>query len=284
MDKLVKKSIQETNLQALVVNGGFQFTDVFFPYTSGKIGPYYVQSVVVEKCGLAYQAAIHDLCWLMQETMPKGFDEEYIIAGGESRDWDFSNPVAYELAMPHAKIYKEGKLLGADMDGKKVILTADLNNEGSSPRDSWKPYVEKAGGTTEDIYFYVDRMEAGVDVMKQIGLKSNAVVPLDSIAWDYLQKHQNEVDGFNDTVYENLRARGTTQEERDAWATKMLRSDAGFDKLVDLINTEKTFEKGVKILGKGYPDIRDEMLVRGKDKFDLEPIQKEIMKYAVTEE
>ena len=52
-----------------------------------------------------------------------------IIAGGESRDWIFSNPVAIEMNRAAVMIYKDGKHIGADMNGKNVVLVSDLNNE-----------------------------------------------------------------------------------------------------------------------------------------------------------
>ena len=245
----IKEGMQERNLSALVRNKGFQFTDVFFPYTSGQIGPYYVQSVVVENNGEDYKTAIKSMCHLAKDINAEPFEA---ISGGESRDWDFSNPVAYELAKPHAKIYKDGKIMGAEIKGKTVLHVADLNNEGSSPRDLWVPAIKKAGGTIKRIIFYVDRLEDGVGVMKELGLESHAVVPLDAHAWDYLLK-QGVV---TKEIYSSLMKR---MENKDAWATDMLRSPKGLEKLAEMLNNPKEEKKAMNILDIGYPDLKNEL-------------------------
>jgi orotate phosphoribosyltransferase len=243
------KEIAKKHLEILVRNKGFEFTDTFFPYTSGEIGPYYIQSIVIEKNGKDYHQAIKDMAGLISENVK--IDDSTVISGGESRDWDFSNPVAYELKLPHAKIYKNGKVLGADMKDKRVTLVADLNNEGSSPRDLWMPAIQNKRGKGEHIFFYVDRMENGPKVMKELGLQSYALVPLDNQAWNYLLK--NNV--ISPEIYKNLEERGTTKEARDFWARKMLKSDKGFETLKRLFNNPDTKQKAMKIIEKGYPEM-----------------------------
>jgi hypothetical protein len=158
--------------------------------------------------------------------------------------------------MPHVMLYKDGKSVGTDIKGRQVVHVADLNNEGSSPRDLWVPAIKKAGGTINDIFFYVDRMEEGVNVMKELGLNSYAVVPLDEHAWDYLQKTRV----VSPEIYKNLMARGKTREERDAWARNMLKSDAGLARLVQLFDNEQSRAKVMKILDKGYPGLKRELI------------------------
>lgn len=186
-----EQQIQKRNLNILVKHGGFQFTDDFFPYTSGEIGPYYVQSAVVMKNGRDYWRATQDFSHLIlnkTQTNPHRGSNFDVISSGETRDWIFSFPLVGTFSIPHAMLYKNGKILGSDMKDKRVIHVADLNNEGSSPRDYWVPMIKKAGGEISDIFFYVDRMEDGVQIMKDLGLNSHAVVSLDEHAWDYLQK------------------------------------------------------------------------------------------------
>ena len=202
-----------------------------------------------EKNGEDYATAIDSMVKLVQEVSG---DFEF-VAGGESRDWDFSNPVAVALAKPHAKIYKTGKVIGAEMNGKKGIHVADLNNQGSSPRDLWVPAINSEGGEIDHIFFYVDRMEDGVQVMDDLGLQSHAVVPLDSHAWDYL-KHLGVI---GKEVYTSLQER---MEDKDSWAENMLKSDAGLDKLADMLNNRSTLLNAEKILRKGYPHLKEELM------------------------
>ncbi|MFH1477192.1 MAG: hypothetical protein ABIH24_06860 [Verrucomicrobiota bacterium] len=207
-------SMQETNLRNLLNTGAFRFVDQrtpWFPYTSGQVGPYYVQSTTVEKDGTAYATAIQSLVRLIQAEFG-AFDA---ISGGETRDWDFSNPVAVALRKPHLKIYKDGKALGADIAGKTFLHIADLNNEGVSVKDYWKPIIENGGGRLTGVVSFVDRMEDGFEVLKNLGLRLFSVVPLDARAWDLARKTGH----VSAALYAELVAR---QNNRNAWAERAL--------------------------------------------------------------
>jgi len=209
-------SMQETNLRNLLNTGAFRFVDErtpWFPYTSGQVGPYYVQSTTVEKDGLAYATAIQSLVRLIQAEAG-AFDA---ISGGETRDWDFSNPVAIALRKPHLKMYKDGKVLGADIAGKTFLHVADLNNEGSSVRDYWKPIIEQGGGRLAGVVSFVDRMEDGFTVLKELGIRLFCVVPLDARAWGIAR----ETGHVSAALYAELVAR---LDNRNAWAERALLS------------------------------------------------------------
>ena len=240
------------HLDILCRNNAFEFTQTFFPYTSGQIGNYYVQSAVIMKQGSDFAEAIKDMKELVVYNT-RAYSDNLVISGGETRDWIFSFPVAAGLQKPHVMIYKDGKIIGADMKSRSVAHVADLNNEGSSPRDLWVPAIKKAGGNIEDIFFYIDRMEEGTEVMKGLGLESHSLVEMNKEAWTYLMG-QRIVDR---TVYENSMKR---LEDKDAWARTMLRSDSGFNAFKELWRTQH--QKAVKILEKGYPDMKEEMIER----------------------
>ncbi len=254
MNEILSRGIQKDHLEKLAKHKGFKFTDTFFPYTSGQIGPYYVNSERIMKNGRDYSIAILDLRRTIQSTGYK-FDA---ISGGERRDWIFSLPVARKMKKIPIMICKDGSTIGIekeDVKGKRVIHVADLNNEGSSPRDVWIPTIRGSEGTINHIFFYVDRLEDGVEVMKKIELESHSIVPLDNYAWDYLK----EINIISSEIYKNLRERGESKESRNNWAIKMLRSDKGFTKLAELANNPETIEKAKNILNKGYPELRLEL-------------------------
>ncbi|MBI2441614.1 MAG: hypothetical protein HYV35_09600 [Lentisphaerae bacterium] len=207
-------ALQEENLRNLLATGAFQFVDEripWFPYTSGQVGPYYVQSTTIEKDGRAYATAIESLVRLIREQAG-AFDA---ISGGETRDWDFSNPVAVALQKPHLKIYKDGKTLGADVAGRTFLHVADLNNEGSSVRDYWKPIIEKAGGRMVGLVSFVDRLEDGFELLKGLGVRLWSVAPLDARAWGIARASGH----VSETLYAELVAR---QNNSDAWAERAL--------------------------------------------------------------
>lgn len=254
----IDREMQKRNLDNLAKSpGGFQFTRTFFPYTSSEIGPYYVQSAAAMSNGEAYSTASNSIADMIKDVI-KGNFENTIITGGESRDWCFSGSVANILGLPHTMIYKTDetgkcKVIGADLKGKNVIHVADLNNEGSSPRDMWVPTIRNAGGKIEHIFFYVDRLESGVEEIKKLGLQSHAVIPLDEHAWQYLQ----EIKVVTPEIYQSLCKR---MENKDEWAKEMLKSEAGLETLVSLLGSIKTREKAQKILSVGYPEIKDEII------------------------
>ena len=245
-----KQDRQISNLMAIVRNGGFDFTDTFFPYTSGKIGPYYIQGAVVQNSARDYRAACDSMTEVASEEVPMG--KIGVIAGGETRDWMFSFPLADRLEKRHMMIYKDGKVRGAkNLDGAKVLHVADLNNEGSSPREQWVPAIREAEGEINHILFYVDRLEGGNRVMEEMGLERHVVVPLDEYAWNYLR--EQEVVG--EETYKNIRER---MEGKDEWARKMLGSERGLETLAELVHSRT--DKAINILYNGYPDMREELI------------------------
>ncbi|MEK6895194.1 MAG: hypothetical protein AABX48_01610 [Nanoarchaeota archaeon] len=82
------------------------------------------------------------------------------------------------------------------------------------------------------LIFYVDRLERGVKVMQDLGLRSHAVVPLDENAWKILKR-----DGvISDEIYRNLMER---IEGQDAWAERMLKSEKGMNTLIELFKKDR---------------------------------------------
>lgn len=243
-----RRAHQALNLQHLFRTGAFQFVDErtpWFPYTSGQIGPYYVQSTTVEKDGEAYAAAIASLTELIRAECPPCD----ALSGGETRDWDFSNPAAVALRKPHVKLYKDGKVLGADPAGKTILHVADLNNEGSSVRDYWKPTLERHGGRLIGVVSFVDRLEDGYTLLRELDLQPRCVVPLDERAWDLALREG----AVTREVHAVLVARAR---DRHAWARHTLLAHPAFFR--SFYRDPKTQPKALKIL-RAYPDLQAEL-------------------------
>ena len=240
-----KGTLQETNLRNLIKTGAFCFIDQatpWFPYTSGQVGPYYVQSISVEKDGGKYAHAVKSLIALINAKVDS-FD---VISGGETRDWDFSNPVAVLMKKPHAKMYKDGRLIGAAVKGKKVLHVADLNNEGSSVRDYWKPILEKNGGSLIGVVSFVDRLEDGYLLFKKMALPCLSVVPLDKTAWDIILKEGYISKG----VHRQLVAR---MQDRRKWAINALLNNPEYFRR---FHARKDNCGKVRKIIKKYPEIK----------------------------
>lgn len=246
-----RRALKKQSLEDLARLGEPQFTDTWFPYTSGEVGPYYVQSVAIEKDGDAYARAVSGLCELAEAILGRdGFD---VISGGESRDWDFSNPVAYSLRKPHAKLYKNGKILGAAISGKRVLHVADLNNEGSSVRDFWYPIIRSNGGMLKQAIFFIDRMEEGIKVLRSLNLPCDSLAPLDEDAWQTLFS----IGVIDREMYKSLAQRS---EDRHEWARRALRDHP--EVLGAMLESAEpdTAKRGWKILDTGYPEMKTELL------------------------
>ena len=247
-----RTSMQEKNLRNLLKTGAFRFVDEktpWFPYTSGQVGPYYVQSICIEKDGDAYACAIRSLVELIRvEAGP--FD---VIGGGETRDWDFSNPVAVMMNKPHAKMYKDGRLIGADVTGRMVAHVADLNNEGSSVRDYWKPIIERNGGRITSFFSFVDRIEEGFALFKSMALPCHSVVPLDAGAWDIVLAEGIITASLHMQLVKRMK-------DSRGWAIKALLDNPGY--FAGFMANVETRPKALKII-RTYPEITEKLTKAG---------------------
>ena len=243
-----KLKLQELNLENLLKTSAFQFIDKntpWFAYTSGQIGPYYVQSTTIEKDGEAYAIAIESIVEIVRADIKK-FDA---ISGGETRDWDFSNPVAVALQKPHIKIYKTGKVLGSKIGGKQILHIADLNNEGSSMRDYWKPTIEKYHGKMIGILSFVDRLEDGFNLLKNLGLQVMSVVPLDEQAWNFAHKKEYISSALHQILVDR-------QKDRYQWAIHTLLNNPEYFR--KMFYSPETKNQALKIMNT-YSEIRKQL-------------------------
>ncbi len=132
-----------------------------FWYTSGKIGPYYINthflygseqdavdllkfidsekenkttlpSKVFEKTynhykqNEIYKTVINEMIKFIKENI--NVDEIDYISGGERRDWFFSNIIANLLSKPHITIYKDLSIVINDSTFEKEINKSDVKN------------------------------------------------------------------------------------------------------------------------------------------------------------
>ena len=133
-----------------------------FWYTSGKIGPYFINTHFIygsEKEATELLSFI-DECLSNKESLPRkvfqkvlkqyktnaiykdvidtmkeyienniNVDEIDFISGGERRDWFFSNIIAYLLDKPHISIYKDLSVVVSDSDFSKNTINMDFRNK-----------------------------------------------------------------------------------------------------------------------------------------------------------
>lgn len=132
-----------------------------FWYTSGKIGPYYINThflygseqdavellefidfekqdkenlpkKVFEKTFEHYQAneiykhVIDEMIKFIKENID--INEIDYISGGERRDWFFSNIVANKLSKPHITIYKDLSMIVTDSEFEEIVDVENVKN------------------------------------------------------------------------------------------------------------------------------------------------------------
>lgn len=133
-----------------------------FWYTSGKIGPYFINTHFVygnEKDAVELLSFI-DECLADKITLPKKVFEKVLVqyqnneiyknvidtmvkyiednidiseidcvSGGERRDWFFSNIIAYLLKKPHISIYKDLSTVISDSNFESTEVVTSLENK-----------------------------------------------------------------------------------------------------------------------------------------------------------
>lgn len=136
-----------------------------------------------------YKYTIDELVNFIKENI--NIDEIDYISGGERRDWFFSNMVAKILNKKHLTIYKDLTVVESDaeftlnnivknIENKKVLHVADLVNTASSYTRAWIPVIKEMKGQICWSAVVVDRVQGGKEVIESQGIKSLALLNLDS--------------------------------------------------------------------------------------------------------
>ena len=133
-----------------------------FWYTSGKIGPYFINThfvygsekdasellAFIDEC-LKDKASLpekvfrkvlkqyneneiyHNVIDTMKDYITKNINVEEIdyISGGERRDWFFSNMIAYLLDKPHISIYKDLSTVVSNSKFEKSETVSNIENK-----------------------------------------------------------------------------------------------------------------------------------------------------------
>lgn len=135
-----------------------------FWYTSGKIGPYFVNAQflygsendaneflefinselensnkfdipknIFDKVNTQYETntIYKDVINQMKDFIEKNINVSEIdyVSGGERRDWYFSNMIAYLLDKPHITIYKDLSTVISSSDFTEILENVDLKNK-----------------------------------------------------------------------------------------------------------------------------------------------------------
>ena len=179
-----------------------------FWYTSGKIGPYFVNThflygseesavellkfidlekehkleipkKIFEKCltqynqNHIYKEVVDEMVNYVNAHI--NLDEVDYVSGGERRDWFFSNIVAYFLKKPHMS---SETTIKSDLQGKKVLHIADLVTTAASYVRAWIPAVQSLGAEIVWSVVVVDRMQGGNDRLQSLGIDAHSLIQI----------------------------------------------------------------------------------------------------------
>lgn len=202
------------SVESLFTSGALRISDADAPfwYTSGEIGPYYINTHFL--CG-GEEAALGILDLIDREgehpsTLPqrllKALDEvltasvEYRtvistlaekvrgelgvnqlagISGGQRRDWFFAPLVARELGLPCVYLYNDGRAFHDDgqpvqkLAGGDYLNICDLLRVGSSYTSKWIPIIAESGGVLRYSLAVVDRAEGGKESLLVAGVEKS---------------------------------------------------------------------------------------------------------------
>lgn len=198
--------------------------DTPFWYTSGKLGPFYInthflskdeqtagdilklieESIAADKDTAPENIfdALADL-YNTSQTYKKTIDlltdaaSKYdcdIISGGERRDFFFSMLPAHFLDKDHLTIYKDLTTTYTDCNmqktdnvktGGKVLHMADLITEASSYERAWIPVIRDLGFTITDTIAVVDRKQNGRKVLTDLGVNMVTLTAIDKDLFDH---------------------------------------------------------------------------------------------------
>ena len=195
-----------------------------FWYTSGTVGPYYINSEYLYGGPEQAQQLLAfidehkedvDFPQRLQERVERQYAEDAVyrqvvdglvalaresgahfdgVSGGERRDWFFSFAVAERLGKPSLLIYKDGRTVV--LDGQKlrkvrandldVLHVADLVTEASSYVRDWIPAVTAGGGRIAYAANVIDRGQGGMETLNGQGIAAGALMRVDEALFDRL--------------------------------------------------------------------------------------------------
>lgn len=207
-------------LELLVKTHAFKVAkeDKPFWYTSGKIGPFYINThflfggaetanalladidrlsddrdklIEMLEDRVAYQ---YENCEIYKKTMDSlvelikenvDLDDIDYISGGERRDWFFSIIAAKLLGKDHIYLFKDNSSY-PQVKGGKAIHIADLITEGSSYERSWIPTLNELGISMPYTAVVVNRKQAGEGLLKEKEVELLSLVSVDKNMFDGL--------------------------------------------------------------------------------------------------
>jgi len=179
-----------------------------FKLTNRKVSPYYIDLRIVP----SFPDAFKDIIDFYSQTIKEQVGTKIIdrIAGIPIAGIPFASQVAYNLKKPFLYVRKGIKLHGRErrvegvlVSGDRVLLIDDLVTTGLTLKEATEA-VRAEGGVVTDAVAFLDREEAGKQLLDKSGVKLHALLHISEIV---------------DTLFEM----GTLDEESYKTVTKQIK-------------------------------------------------------------
>ena len=179
-----------------------------FKLTNRKVSPYYIDLRIVP----SFPDAFKDIIDFYSQTIKEQIGTKIIdrIAGIPIAGIPFASQVAYNLKKPFLYVRKGIKLHGRErrvegvlVSGDRVLLIDDLVTTGLTLKEAAEA-VRAEGGVVTDAVAFLDREEAGKQLLDKSGVKLHALLHISEIV---------------DTLFEM----GTLDEESYKTVTKQIK-------------------------------------------------------------
>ena len=179
-----------------------------FKLTNRKVSPYYIDLRIVP----SFPDAFKDIIDFYSQTIKEQIGTKNIdrIAGIPIAGIPFASQVAYNLKKPFLYVRKGIKLHGRErrvegvlVSGDRVLLIDDLVTTGLTLKEAAEA-VRAEGGVVTDAVAFLDREEAGKQLLDKSGVKLHALLRISEIV---------------DTLFEM----GTLDEESYKTVTKQIK-------------------------------------------------------------
>ena len=196
-----------------------------FFYTSGKLGPFYInthflfgsEKEAYELLGMidmllcedrekipeiinqkameqyekndVYKSVMDELVKSIKKSIPSS-DYGY-ISGGERRDWFFSYQAARILGKKHITIFKDRSVI-FDKDDQipfNTLHICDLITEASSFKNFWIPAIRAVGGELSSVISVVDRNQGGREFFEGEAIDFHPLIQIDGSFFVIAEKH-----------------------------------------------------------------------------------------------
>jgi hypothetical protein len=161
-----------------------------------------------------YQTVVNQIVKVLESR-----DGDYIVSGGERRDWLFSVPVSYELDKQHLYLFKNNTTFidqaEHSIKARACIHISDLIHNAASYTNNWIPLVNSTGTRITSTVCVVARGNNGLNALTSLSIDS---ISLETIDLSFMQRaYESGLIDFN--AYQQVKSYLRSPKE---WASQIL--------------------------------------------------------------